>query len=334
MPSAPLLTPELLGKPAQHSARVVAAEYLRQVSAQLDAVMSDASLGVHDLRVALRRLRSWLRAFRPELDDTVRKKTRRRAAKVAHATNEPRDIEATLEWIAKQNEFSARERTGVRWFVERLSREHAAANADTRKLLTRRLPKTIATLSNQLDSYQMRCSVDEPATSPTMAQVTRETLAAHADRFARAVDRVESHDDATRIHRVRIAAKRLRYLLEAIDDASATSLVERLTTLQDVLGASHDMHGIVHRIVQELGKVGARDARLAALRAMHADEDTDERPRLATLRPGLIALATRARANERETYGSFRDEWSDERVTSAVAQIKALGDDLVSRHDT
>src|SRR5262245_26210940 len=91
MPSPRLLTPALLVEPAQHSARVVAAEHLREVSAQFDTFVGDPSIGVHDLRVAMRRLRTWLRAYRPELDDTVRKKTRRRAAKIAHATNEPRD---------------------------------------------------------------------------------------------------------------------------------------------------------------------------------------------------------------------------------------------------
>lgn len=333
MPSPPLLTPDLLLEPAQHSVRAIAAEHLRDVSAQFDAFAGDASTGVHDLRVAVRRLRTWLRAYRPELDDTVRKKTRRRAAKIAHATNEPRDIEATLEWIETQDGFSRRERTGVRWLVDHLTREHAAADADARKLLTRRLPKLIATLSKELESYQVRRSVDEPTPSPTMAQVTRDALSAQADKLARAVDRIASEDDASRIHRVRIAAKRVRYVLEAIDDTAARSLVERLTMLQDVLGASHDMHGIVERIVQELGKLGARDARVAAVRALHPDGDSDERPRIATLRPGLIALATRARMNERTTYASFRDEWSDARVATAVERIKTLGDELVTRHE-
>jgi CHAD domain-containing protein len=331
MPSAPLLTPGLLGKAAQYSVRVVAAEHLREVSVQFDAFAADPSISVHDLRVALRRLRTWLRAYRPELDDTVRKKTRRRAAKIAHATNRPRDVEATLEWIATQDGFGRRERTGVRWLVDRLAREHADADADMRKLLTRRVPKLIATLAKELESYQVRYSVDDPAPPPTMAQVTRDALAAQADRFARAVDRIESEDDATKLHRVRIAAKRVRYVLETIDDSSGAALVERLTTLQDVLGASHDMHGIVDRIVRELGNLGARDARVAAVRALHPDTESDERPRLAAVRPGLIALATRARTNERKTYESFRNEWSEARVTTAVSRIKTLGDELGSR---
>lgn len=328
MASSPLLTPTLLAMPAQHSARVVAADHLRQVSTQFDVFVAEPSAGFHDLRVALRRLRTWLRAYRPELDDTVRKKARRGAAKIANATNDPRDLESMLEWIKTQDGFSRRELTGVRWLIERLTREHVAAAADARKKLTRRVPKLIATLSKELEGYRVRYSVDEPATAPTMAEVTRDALATQANRFARALDRIESLDDATKIHRVRIAAKRLRYVLETIDETIAPPFA----ALQDVLGASHDMHGIVNRIVRELGKLGARDARAAALRVVHPDSETDERPRLATLRPGLIALATRARTNERETYEAFRNEWSDAHVAATITRITTLGDELVAHH--
>jgi CHAD domain-containing protein len=328
---SPQLTPTLLANAAQHSARVVAAGYLREVSTQFDAFRADPAAGFHDLRVALRRLRTWLRAYRPELDDTVRKKTRRRAARIAHATNEPRDIESMLEWIDAQQDLSARERAGVTWFVERLKSEHAEAEADARKLMSRRAPKLISALSTQLESYWLHRDVDDPKPPASMAEVTRDALTTQAERFERAIDRIESADDASKIHRARIAAKRLRYLLETIAEPAAAPLAEHLTKLQDVLGASHDMHGTVNRIVRELGELGARDARVAARHAMHPQGDGEQRPRLATLRPGLNALIARARDNERRTYAAFRADWSDERIASTVAEIRALGDDLGSR---
>src|SRR4051812_47877651 len=118
------LTPPLLARPAAHAARVIASEQLTHVGVQLDAFLADESLGFHDLRVALRRLRTWVRAFQPELEDTLRKKARRALRKLAHATNAPRDAESTLEWIASQTELAPRERAGVRYFTDRLAREY------------------------------------------------------------------------------------------------------------------------------------------------------------------------------------------------------------------
>ena len=324
MASTPQLTAALLDHPAQHSARVIAAAYLRQVAAQLEAFSADPDTGFHDLRVALRRLRSWLRAYRPELDDTIRRKTRRRAAKVARATNEPRDLEAMLEWIGAQRELSARERSGVRWLAARLEAEHARAQARARKVLNRRATKLVARLAEQLQHYQLRREIDDPAPPSTMADVTRDALVAQADRFARAIARVESLDDADRIHRVRIAAKRLRYLVETIPAEEARGLAERLSQLQDVLGASHDMHGTTKRLVRELGELGARDARVAARKLAHPEYEAEASPRLAAVRAGLHALIVRARERERATYDEFRAMWNDERVTATLAEVRAV----------
>lgn len=326
----PLLSPALLARPAARSARIIASEQLQQVAEQLDAFLVDESVGFHDLRVALRRLRTWFRAFQPELEDTVGKKARRGLRKLAHATNAPRDAEAMLAWIASQTNFATRDRAGVRYFTERLERERDEAHADAEARLRRKLPKLIALVAKQLRTYWIRYDIDEPAPPPAMARVTRDTLVAQAERLERAVDRIESADDAGRIHRVRIAAKRLRYVLDTIDEPAATSLAKQLAELQDGLGISHDMHTAVNRIVRELGEIGARDARLIALQALDPDAKSD-RARLSSVRRGLTTLATRARQADRDAYEAFRAEWTDERIAATITDITTLGDELVAR---
>lgn len=59
------LDPALLRKPAQHAVRVIASGLLEVVVAAHGRFESDEADALHDLRVAMRRLRSWLRAFRP-----------------------------------------------------------------------------------------------------------------------------------------------------------------------------------------------------------------------------------------------------------------------------
>src|SRR5215469_6723031 len=53
---------------------------------------------LHDSRVALRRLRGWLRAFDIEL--SVKPKRRKALRRLARSTNKARDTEVSLEWLA------------------------------------------------------------------------------------------------------------------------------------------------------------------------------------------------------------------------------------------
>src|SRR6478736_6161140 len=54
---------------------------------------------VHDFRVAVRRLRSWLQLWGDELDVVVSRKQRRRIRELAHATGPARDLQVHLEWL-------------------------------------------------------------------------------------------------------------------------------------------------------------------------------------------------------------------------------------------
>ena len=58
----------------------------------------------------------------------------------------------------------------------------------------------------------------------------------------RALDRIEHHTQVTEIHRARIKAKRLRYLVDAVDahTAGGERCLRQLRLLQDTLGDLHD----------------------------------------------------------------------------------------------
>src|SRR5688572_6091086 len=65
---------------------------------------ADDAEAVHDVRVALRKLRSCLRSHRDLLAGAVRKKTRTLLREIAHASGPARDAEVQLEWLAAQGE--------------------------------------------------------------------------------------------------------------------------------------------------------------------------------------------------------------------------------------
>src|SRR5262245_23537924 len=88
---------------------------------------------LHDLRVSLRRLRSLERAYRPQLEDSISKKLRRRLRTLASATNIARDSEVQIEWLGSQREhLNARHRRGLEWMASWLEQRKSKAYADVR----------------------------------------------------------------------------------------------------------------------------------------------------------------------------------------------------------
>jgi len=325
------LTAELLSQPASHAARVMAIHRLDELSAAYDVFLGDEARGLHDVRVAVRRLRSWLRAYETEVGDTLRKKTKRRLRTLAHASNPARDAEVAVEWIAAQTAAAPRERPGLRFMTQRFEKERDDASADARHVLERKMPRVMSALSKELQTYWTKHDVTGTEPAATMAEATRDVLRDHGERLARAASKVESAGDARRAHRVRIAAKRLRYILETLTgNATAATLVKRLTTLQDLLGAAHDAHVIANRIVREIGEYAARDARHVAMRAMQLSDDdvVATVPPFSRTRAGLTALAVRAHEDDQRGVTTFHDSWRGRQIQSIVAAVTLLADGL------
>jgi len=304
---------------------------LDELSAAYDTFLADEATGLHDVRVAVRRLRSWLRAYEGEIGDTLRKKTKRRLRKLAKASNPARDAEVAVEWIAAQPAVAPRERAGLRYMTQRFDNRSADASATARAILERKVPRSIAALSDELKTYWTKHEVNGTKPVATMARATCDVLRDHAERLGRAASKVQSPSDARRAHRVRISAKRLRYILETLTgNAGAAALVKRLTALQDLLGSAHDAHVIAGCIVREIGECAARDARLSALRAMQLSNDdaVASVPSFSRLRAGLTALAVRAHDDDCRDVGMFHQSWRGAQIESIVAAVTSLADGL------
>ena len=271
---------ELLTRPARHSARVVAATLLRAVvrrNARLQKGHDDGAL--HDLRVSLRRLRTWLRAMRPVLDDTVRPRTRKRLRKLAHATGRARDLEVLLEWLEKQRGKGkeASEATAVEAELKRdWQSAFDAAASEARTALTAEIEKLGKKLDSQLSHYRVDIRVDGRSAEPTMAALCGDLVAHYTARLERRLSAVHGRPDAAVAHDARIAGKRLRYLLEPLVPSleGARGVVRRLTKLQDALGDLRDAQLAVHTLEERAGAGGDPDSTAALthlIGAAHAD---------------------------------------------------------------
>src|SRR6185437_13773275 len=202
---------------AQRAARVVALRALDDVADTYDRMRRRDADSIHDFRVALRRLRSWTRLYRPCLRDTLRKRTRRRLKRIADATRDLRDLDVQIAWLrSERNALGDSRLEAARWIVAELKRDRKPAWRRLRKLLRREFVKTERALRKELSRHVTVHDVRDGDGATSMRAVTASLLADQVVALSTAFDRIRSADDARRLHRARILAKRARYVLEAL----------------------------------------------------------------------------------------------------------------------
>ena len=127
---------------------------------------------------------------------------------------------------------------------------------------------------------------------------------------------VRDPDAVEELHDMRIAAKRLRYVLEMTSPAfggPAVTAAKAAKKLQDALGEIHDCDEFVPRVEAHMAKLRAQDA--AALRALAGTRAKDLDPAVAREAPnrrlyrGLEALDAYLRARRGVLYEQFLREW-------------------------
>ena len=305
--SIPQLRPDLLAEPAARAARLVARERVRAVDDAYERFCAHKKDALHDLRVALRRLRSWIRAYQPVLDDTLRRRTRRGLADLARATNLARDGEVWLEWTEAQRGLSPHGRAAKAHMAKRLSATCDQTARAAGVQLAKRLPRTARGIDAQLSYYWLRVSVDRRDPEPTMAHVASQLVRRHTDELVKAVRRVRSSADVVRIHRARIAGKHLRYLIEPLAaDARTAHAIDRLRALQDRLGVFHDARLLADWVRAEMDRVARRPV----------------------LQRGLAELLERARADQHASYLWFRQSWNVRGRRGVLKSIRGIASEL------
>jgi CHAD domain-containing protein len=226
-----------------------AAQYLRHLCKQADAAcvrLADTTdtEALHDFRVAIRRSRSWLRAYHLYLP--LDKPLRRRLRDLARRTNGARDAEVSMGRVqALAGQLNATQKVGLRWMLERLEQERKRAYAD----ILDHIPATWPQLGRDLKHRLHRHKV---AASPTFSRVAFELSAAAEAELAQRLTAIVGQHDIEAIHQARITAKRLRYLLEPLrsDVPGIRETVARLTALQDALGVLHDDHVLQQKLAE------------------------------------------------------------------------------------
>jgi CHAD domain-containing protein len=284
---------------------------------------------LHDFRVALRRLRSTLRAFRTEFAATVPRRTRRRLRRLARASGLGRDLEVQRAWIRAQREGLPPEaRSGADWLLDRLdSRQREADSRFARRLgkVYDRLERRLRRALDQPDISPGGTSRRQPSAIVSVRRMIREGTA----EFRRELRAVHSLADREHAHAARIAAKRLRYLLEPFtrELPGAEAAVAELTELQDLLGEFQDTHALAGELRAAFAEVAVAAAR------RHGDEllpwpeagppPTGDPP--PDVEAGLVALSLRLSLQCNACFTRLEQEWLGTRADRLIAGLSAIG---------
>ncbi len=206
--------------------------------------------GVHDMRVASRRLRENLRllgetAFDRAKTDALRQQLKR----LTRTLGEARDTDVFLEHLDTYDaQLPVNERSGLEPFRKELKKRYKRSHKALRKLLDD--PKT-RKLYDQLDKFASTDKVIADCTDLDSAAVAP-SLVRHFAGSAiwRRYEGVLAYDTAIdaetsqeTLHQLRMAFKRLRYTIEFFEDAlppTIQALHRQLVEAQDDLGAIHD----------------------------------------------------------------------------------------------
>ncbi|MFE5411005.1 CHAD domain-containing protein [Microbacterium sp. NPDC056569] len=277
----------------------VLGEILRRAAAEVEdtgpGALADEPDGVHQHRVRVRRLRSVLGGFRDALDTRAAERLRVAYAEWGRELGVVRDIEVRADVAAEMLERAGIDDPAI---VHRLieSEREAYPDAHARLVELARSPRSEerARLLREFVDTPVVVEPDRPA-----ADVLADVLAAQARRVEKAEGRLDGSDEA--LHELRKAARRTRYVAEAIADVApelfpkqVEAIADAGDDLHDALGAHRDAMLLAHRVTHEgalAGRAGELSDAYETIAALLRDEAEE---RLGEVRPALRRLEAAA----------------------------------------
>ena len=249
-------------------------------------------IGIHQTRVALRRLRAAISLFRTALDEDAPKDLSHAARELASACGGTRDWDVFLADTLPAGLAALKRHTedkDVNYLGKR-----AAALARTAKRLRRTAhDKARAALSGEVfQAFDTKFTATIDAPAPDI--VDREAAELSVLNFARGalehrdhkVSKLGKHLDElpfSEKHRLRVRLKKLRYaaafLRHAFDPGQADAYIDAAAKLQEALGAINDRavtHGLLDQLRTAAHPSGAHDWLAGALSGWLVGE-TDRR---------------------------------------------------------
>lgn len=218
---------------------------------------------VHDMRVALRRLRSALRDLSQIIDGKPIRRINADLKKIAASLGEVRDLDVAIiaieELLGGAIEDPIKE--GVNSLIAELKIEREKAHS--------RVQKTLSSISveglrnrflQQIESEILQPELFRPS---ELTEVGRGVIEARLEDLCLHGESIFMPFDGPRLHELRITAKRLRYAMELFASAwpdQIAGIAKEISKLQGYLGEVHDCDLWIEKLSKRLAKKVSRKA--------------------------------------------------------------------------
>ena len=286
---------------------------------------------LHDFRVSVRRLRTYLEEYQPYLPKATAGKARRQLGDLISVTNHGRDDQVHSRWLDSQlarknlplvmRQGFARVADGLESVpFDSATDELAALKADYLRIeekLAQRLTEPLRTIKLTEDG-------DSLSFSSATGQIVRDLVGTLRARLTA----IESLNQEKRIHRTRLAAKRMRYVLEPVRTLviGGRTVIRQLKGLQDVLGDIRDLQILERRVRSTLKRntaawsrevIAAATTESTLSAVFRKGGQTDE------LR-GLAAALFGVRKAETRLFTRFQRQWLGSNSEPFMLQVDKI----------
>jgi CHAD domain-containing protein len=307
--------------------RGLAERLFEKASAACDRLETDDPEALHDFRVALRRLRTHLSTHRDHLGKHDANEFRKRLTALVAATNTSRDQEVQREWIQRRlegDEVEGIERDGLELVLTRFS-----TNGDSMSELDP-IRQHFADIGKKF--HKRRWSLPDyarlkDAPDRSVRAVTKAAVLKLAAKLRKQIAAIDSVDSVKATHQARLAVKRLRYILEPLDNVTpgASEVIDELKRMQDTLGAIRDMQ-ILHLqialaagVADELGDEHSGnplDAGTATASPPPALDNVE--------RKALDAAMDHVRVEAQKDFKVLQERWLDDKAAPLLKRVEKL----------
>jgi len=312
-----------------------ALQYLHALMAEMDGVrQAEGPECVHRLRVASRRLRSVLPLLAPSLSRPTCARWRKQLRRVTRVLGAVRDTDVQMACVQQflHDSASTAERAGVERLLLRLEQRRQALQGPVVKALerftTRQFAEEMEERLTQVASQSESYGVDVPGRR--VYRQTRKGILKRLNAFAVYAPYVVQPACVKELHAMRIAAKRLRYIMQALAPLYPDELAEPIQAArlcQTRLGDIHDCDVWIATLPRFLEEEQARTL-------AYFGNTTPFEP----LRSGILALHHNRQRQRAQAYQEFVTFWEQlqaqgvwERLRQTLAAPGAAAEAVVEK---
>jgi triphosphatase len=230
---------------------------LDQILRNETAALAGESEGVHQMRVAIRRLRAAISGFRKMLPNDQRRSISDELRWLADTLGEARNLDVFERAVVNPARRAVADKSDFRILKDAVrSRQRLAYSAIEAAIRSTRYSQLMLRLARWFDGQ----SWPGDATSRDLQKPVGEVAPAILDRCRRSVERRckgFADQPPSERHELRITLKKMRYTAELFGGLyparSVEEFIQRLKRLQDDLGSANDVH-VGETLIQELSE--------------------------------------------------------------------------------